>query len=114
MIAGVYNFTIEQGATFERVLTVRDSSDELFDFAGYTARMHIRPEIDSEVVMATLTTENGGITLGVDGVITLEISASDTSEIMFPGVYDLELVTADNKVYRLLKGLVRLDDEVTR
>lgn len=115
MIAGVYNFTIEQGATFERTITVRDSDDELFDFSGYTARMHIRPEVDSATILATLTTANGGIVLGgAAGTVAINITATATAGIQVDGVYDLEIISADNKVYRLLKGIVRLDPEVTR
>ena len=115
MIAGVYNFTIYQGATFSREITVKDANNDLYNFTNHTARMHIRSEIDSSVVMIELTTENGRIVLGgEDGTITLIIDAEDTAELLTDGVYDLEIVNYSGRVDRLLKGAVKLDLEVTR
>ncbi len=113
--AGSYNFTIYQGATFSRVLTWRDSSNALVNLTGYTARMMIRETIDATSAFITLTTENGGITLGGSaGTITLAISATATAAItQSSGVYDLELVSGST-VTRLLAGSVNIDKEVTR
>ena len=115
MLAGNYNFTIDQGAHFERVITVRNPDDSLYDLTNYTARMQIRTEIDSTSALITLTTENGKITLGdEDGTITLVLLASETADLETDGVYDIEIIDPDNKVYRVLKGKIRLELEVTR
>lgn len=115
MIAGDYNINIEQGATFERTITVTDEEGTPINLTGYTARMQIRPEIDSSTIFAELTTENNLIVLGeTPGTISLTINASTTSSMTREGVYDLEIISSGGKIYRLLKGLVRIDHEVTR
>ena len=115
MIAGVYNINMDQGATFERLIIVRNPDESLFDFTDYTARMHIREEIDSSSIQVSLTTENGGITLGdADGTINLYLSAENTATLDDEGVYDLELIAPSGRIHRLLKGKVRVDLEVTR
>lgn len=115
MIAGVYNFTIYQGATFSREITVKDANNDLYDFTNHTARMHIRSEVDSSTTMIELTTENGRITLGGTlGTVDLLIDADDTALLTTDGVYDLEIINSSGRVDRLLKGAVTLDLEVTR
>lgn len=115
MIAGVYNINMDQGATFERLITVRNPDESLFNFTDYTARMYIREEIDSTDVQVSLTTENGGITLGgAAGTISLYLSAEATAGLDDEGVYDLEIIEPSGKIHRLLKGKVRVDLEVTR
>lgn len=115
MIAGVYNINIDQGATFERLITVKNPDESLYNFTGYTARMHIREELDSDDFQVALTTENGGISLGgAAGTITLYLSAATTSTLDDEGVYDLEIIAPSGKIYRLLKGRVKVDMEVTR
>lgn len=115
MLAGNYNFTIDQGAHFERVITVRNPDDSLYDLTNYTARMQIRTEVDSTSALITLTTENGKITLGdEDGTITLVLLASETADLETDGVYDIEIIDPDDKVYRVLKGKIKLELEVTR
>ena len=115
MAAGIYNFICEQGATFQRSLTTTDGAGEPLDLSGYTARMQVRRDIDSATVMITLTTENGGSTLGGEaGTIDLYISDSDTSDIPRSGVYDLEIISGGGVVTRLIKGKFELDPEVTR
>lgn len=115
MLAGNHNFTIDQGAHFESLITVRNEDDSLFDFTDYQARMQIRLEVDSEDYIAELTTENGGIVLGgEDGTLRIVMDAETTDIINREGVYDIEIIDNTDKVYRLLKGKIRLNLEVTR
>jgi hypothetical protein len=85
------------------------------DLTAMTARMHIRLAIDDEDAIVTLTTENGGLTLGgTAGTITVNLSATDTAALDFTtAVYDLEIISA-GVVTRVLGGSVTLSQEVTR
>lgn len=118
-MAGVYHLTgdaaIEQGATFTRTFTWLDENDDPYDITGYTARMQIRLKKESPSTIASLTTENGGVTItGASGIIAVTISASDTAAMDFKtAFYDLELINGST-VTRLLEGEVELDKEVTR
>jgi hypothetical protein len=116
VIAGVYNINIDQGASFERLITVRDSDQVLFNFTNFTARMQIRRDIEDSTPIAELTTENGFITLGgTSGTITLYLPPVVTKDLSTRDcVYDLEIIDPAGRVYRLLKGQIRVDAEVTR
>jgi len=114
VISGVHNFTIDQGATFSRTITVKNYDESLYNLTGHTARMQIRRQIEDTTVMLELTTENGRITLGgAAGTIELLITAADTSTLTTSGVYDLELVEGA-VVKRLIRGNINLNLEVTR
>lgn len=115
MTAGTYDITIEQGATFSRVFTwTADGSN--VNLTGYTARMMVRSDIEDTNALLTLTTENGGISLGgAAGTITVTISATATAALTRgSAVYDLELISGSSVVTRLLKGVVSITREVTR
>lgn len=116
MTAGVYDITIEQGATFRLNLEWVDSNSDPVDLTGYTARMQVRRRYASTEAALNLTTENGGIVLGgAAGTILIEAAAGATDDIDFKiGVYDLELEAADGFVTRLLQGAVTISPEVTR
>lgn len=117
MGAAKYNFVIEQGATFCPVITWKDSAGTAVNLTGYTARMQIRPSIDSTTKTVELTTSNGGITLGGSaGTISLLIGAASTDDltINYRGVYDLELISASGVVTRILSGSISVSGEVTR
>jgi hypothetical protein len=116
MTAGIYNLIVEQGATFTRVITWRDSDGALVDLTNYTARMMAREKFEDASAIFELTTENGGIALGgAAGTITLTISATATAAFsaQVHGVYDLELVDSGGVVTRLLKGRCEFDREAT-
>jgi len=116
MTAGTYNLTIEQGSTLNLAMTWNDSSGAAINLTGYTARMQVRPAVESNVTLLSLTTENGRIALGgAAGTITLTVSATDTAALAATtGVYDLELVSSGGTVTRLLQGTVTISKEVTR
>lgn len=118
MPAIVHDLTIEQGASYEKHFGIRQGSSETSpaaDLTGYSARMHIREEIDSTEVLIELTTENGRIDIEpLTGIVTLMIDAEDTAALSFDvGVYDLELVSG-SFVKRVARGKVSLSKEVTR
>lgn len=115
MLAGIYNFTCEQGSTFTRVITLYEPDGTTpYDLTGYTARMQVRRETEESSVLVELTTANGRIVLGgEEGTITLSLGASTTASLDDDGVYDLEIVSGAN-VHKVLKGVFRLDYEVTR
>ena len=117
MAAAKLKLVIDQGATFEKVITWKAGEPATpVNLTGCTARMHVREGIDSPTTLLELTTENGGIALGgALGTITLRLSATATTALSWlTGVYDLEIVYADGRVRRLLAGAVNVSREVTR
>jgi len=126
MIAGVYNLTCEQGATFSRLIEieqpdlVNDPSGETYieyNLTGYTARMQVRRTVDNANYLVSLTSSNGGLVV-IPGIyenqIQILMSASVTASITQSGVYDLEIVDPEGYVSRVLQGSFTLIPEVTR
>lgn len=125
MRAGKYNFTIEQGAKFERTLTWKDSVGAVRDLTGWTARMMIRRDSYKGAVLVSLTTtpnaQGDQLQLGgAQGTVRMYVSSTTTASLDFTrGVYDLELIppaSVDPRQdpIRLLEGAVSFDREVTR
>lgn len=115
MPAGLYNITAEQGATLTRTITWKNTVGTPINLTGYTARMQVRNDYEAVTSLLTLTTENGGITLGgVAGTIVITASATATAALSAGSyVYDLELVLSD-VVTRLIQGSFVVNAEVTR
>jgi len=118
-VAGVYNITCNQGATFHRTITWTDSARNPYDISNYTARMQVRPNITSSTIVLELKTQNGTITLGnttsTKGQINLLVSANVTTNLVAGiYVYDLELVSNNGVVDRILEGNFKINAEVTR
>lgn len=115
MPAGIYNIASEQGATFTRTITWKDNAGSPINLTGYTARMQVRDDYSSTSAVLTLTTENGGITLGGSaGTIVLTATATATAALTDGDyVYDLELILGST-VTRLIQGSFAVNAEVTR
>lgn len=127
MAAGKYSFIIEQGATLNLQLDWKDANETPIDLTGYSARMHIRPTVESSEIICNLTSDNfsacgTGLSLSgsnfttplSSGSIGIVISAASSSLFDFnEAFYDLEMVK-DCDVYRLIEGKVKLSKNVTR
>ena len=115
MAAGTLDFTIEQGATFNLLLTWKINNVAV-NLTNYTARLQARVDVEDIETILTLTTANGGITLGgVLGTISLDQTATQTT--LLPAgtyVYDLELIAGSGTVTRLVQGELAISAEVTR
>lgn len=117
MAAFRLSLTILQGETFSRPLVWKAGAPAVpVDLTGCTARMQVRSTVDNDTVLLELTTGNGRIALGgVDGTITLQLTAAETQALTWRNaVYDLEVVHPGGQVRRLVEGAVKVKPEVTR
>ena len=115
-MTGKYNISQKQGDTFNLNFTIRTKETGVgWNLTGYTARMQIRAKLDSDTVLHSLTTENGGILLdNVTKTITMYIPDETTQTFTFKAaVYDLELISG-GEVTALASGSITLVREVTR
>lgn len=104
---------INQGADKRVPLAFLDDYCEV-DLTGCTARMEIRPSPASEKVLDLLTSENGRLT--IDSRTLTLFWPHEITEALPVGtwVYDLELVTANGEVTRVLAGRIFVSREVTK
>jgi hypothetical protein len=112
MAAGTYNFTIEQGADFTRVLSLKEN-DSVMNLTGYSVASQMRSTHDSNTVVGAFT---GTVSNGSEGEITLAMSNSTTGGIE-EGIYqyDVEITNGSSgRVTRILQGKVTVTPQVTR
>lgn len=115
-MAGSFDFTIEQGATFHLAMTWK-IDDVPVNLTNWTARLQARVDVeDTETILSLTTDAGGGITLGgALGTITLDRNATQTALLQAGQfVYDLELISSVSSVTRLLQGQLTISAEVTR
>lgn len=115
-MATTRDLAIDQGSYQEVELGPFPGPAGPYSLTGATARAQLRESKLAEQVLASFTTENGGIVLSAStGKATLKLDAGVTAAIIVAGgVWDLELVLADGKPRRVLQGKWTLDREVTR
>ena len=110
---------IWQGKTYDMPFTfgraIKDENGTVVDtevtnLAGYTARMQLRPTIESETVTLELNTENGRIQIEPEyGLVRIFLTAAETADLAVSSYkYDLELITASGRVYGPLYGKVKV------
>lgn len=109
-MAGEHNFTIDQGATWNRQITWEGQN-----ITGFTARMYLKRSRDDVASALQLTTENSRIVLTTpaSGLLTLTLTAAQTEALTGSYVYDLELVNGAT-VTRLLQGIIAINENVTK
>lgn len=119
-----YDISVNQGATYTLLITIKDPSDNPIDLTGYEFRGQIRTTTSDPTVQATfefeILTQSGG-TLGQ---VYATLSATETAGIELPEqsnshrkitkmVYDIESVNG-TEVTRWLQGTANISPEVTR
>ena len=111
MAAGTYNFILEQGATFNRILTVKENNSAM-NLTNYTVASKMRSTHDSGTVAGTFTCT---ISDATGGEITMQMTNSTTAAIE-EGiyVYDLEITASSGTVTRIMEGNITVNPEVTR
>ena len=122
MNAGIHHLTCDQGATFRKTITMKQSDGSTaVDLTGYSARMKIKTEFGGTVLKSLTSATGQGLTVGggagtpVNGEIDILISATDTTAFTpnVIGVYDLEVASSGGIVDRVLQGKFIITPEVT-
>ncbi len=119
MIAGVYDITIEQGATFSLTVKITDKDGVARNLTGYAGRGSLKAK-------ATDTTSIEDFTVVIDdpssGEVSITMSDVDTDAIPTSGAYykdkttyfyDIELYSVDD-VMRILNGKAFVSPSITR
>lgn len=113
MAAGKLNILIEQGATFNRIITVKSDDNTPLNLTGKTLRGQLRyhPNDAAPALTFTFTLANQGTN---PGVATWAASATATDALTkTQAVYDVELVDGTT-VTRLLEGTAFVSLAVTK
>lgn len=119
-----YDICIEQGATFERTLTIKDSNGVPLDITGWEFTGQIRKTYsDPDVVVSfsfdvlDQTTETGKVKMFLSADDTESIPVTPATGLSFKPtlyVYGVEAKKPDDFVYRFLQGVASVSPEVTR
>lgn len=115
MSAGKYKIVCEKGATFDLQLQWKDSANAIIEVTTYTGKLQVRTDKSSDIVILELSSANGRITFHANGIIKLNIPATQTDTLVPSNyIYDLELTNATGVVTRLVEGQFLVEDGVTR
>ena len=116
MAAAQYDFVIEQGTTFVKSFCWKDSNGDPINLTGYSALMHVRTSVTSDTVLMEFSTANNRIQITPDeGKVDLILSSTETSAIDWKkGRYDIELISDNGTVTRLVYGVISISKEITR
>ena len=112
-MAAVANLRIDQGTTFTSDVTVKDNAGDVFDLTGYTATAKMALGYASTRTRTTITT---AISTPTTGVITLSLSADETSALDAPAryVYDVEITRiSDSTITRVIEGIITVHPQVS-
>jgi len=105
------NLIVDQGATFQTTLNLTDSDSDPIDLTNYTGEGQLRKHFTSS------NSTSFSVTLGGNtGVITLGLSANDTSSLNSGRyVYDVEITNGSTgSVTRVVEGIITVTPNVTR
>lgn len=129
MAAGKHNFTIEQGADFNPIITYRnpppdpddpDTPGAPINITGFAIRMQVRTGSKTGTLVLDMSTGGGEIVIidALNGQFQFAVGAAATAaltpaEFSPSAFYDLEIVDGGGIVTRLLEGNVFFSTEVT-
>ena len=102
-MAAIANLTVDQGATFNSDVTVKDANGNAFNLTGYT----------STRTRTTITcTVNADPTTGI---VTMSLTADQTGQLEEGRyVYDLEILqTSSSTITRVIEGIITVRPQVT-
>lgn len=110
------DFSINQGSDFVIFFVISDSTGKTVDLEGYDAAMQLRKSTFSSTADDTLTVENGRLEMyPSEGKIKVKFTNSATAGYKASSYkYDLEIVSPDGYVTRVVEGTIKVSPEVTR
>lgn len=117
MAATIINLRLKQSVTFQPEIYIRSKCD--FSLVGWKAWSQWRPTLKSPVLLADLTTENGGIEIDtVTRKLKLVLTDEKREAILATGhsriVNEIFLISPTGRSYEWVKGDIEIDRSVIR
>ena len=112
-MAAIANLTLDQGATFNSDVTVKDSNGNAFNLTGYTASAKMAKGYSSTRTRTNITCNISGD--ATTGIVTLSLTADQTGQLEEGRyVYDLEILqTSSSTITRVIEGIITVRPQVT-
>ena len=110
-----YDIIADQGASLIRAFFLKNSAKKPINLTGYIGRMHIRESASSSVILQTLSTDSGNITIDpLLGRVDILIKPSETADLEAKTyVYDLELESESGEITKFMAGTLTIRAEIT-
>jgi len=114
-LVGSYTIKLKAGDDGELFITWVDENDSPIDLTGFTALMEIRKSPADVVALSVV----GVIASPANGEIVFPFTAAETSGLIIDGVttcyvYDVEMTSSAPAVTTILKGVARVEQDVTQ
>ena len=114
----IYDMKVNRNRTLDQTFNAYFTSGTTeynFDFSVYTgATMEVRKQFGSTFTALTFSTDDGSITLGLDGEFNLNKSAADLQKVRAGDyIYDMYLTSATVPKRAFLSGEFKLYNYVT-
>ena len=124
MAAASLNLLVEQGTTFQRLVTFKDPAGAAVDITGWAFTGQIRKRYDSPDVVAAFSftildqvASTGQVLMtmapSVTGAIPVDKSSS-VSKRLTTYAYDVDVLVPGGEVDRVIEGIVNVSPEVTK
>jgi hypothetical protein len=109
----ITNLYIDQGATFNSVVTLKNQDGTAMNLNGYTVASQFRKSYQSSVANSFTASVYGA---AANGQVRLQLSAAASSAIKAGRyLYDVEITnTFSGEKFRVLEGIVILSPEITQ
>jgi hypothetical protein len=109
----ITNLYIDQGATFNSVVTLKNQDGTAINLNGYTVASQFRKSYQSSVSYNFIASVYNA---PVHGQVRLQLSAAASSAIKAGRyLYDVEITnTFTEEKFRVLEGIVTLSPEITQ
>lgn len=114
-LVGSYTIKLKAGDDGELFITWKDETESPIDLTGYTALMELKKSpTDSAALSVT-----GVIVSPASGEISFPFTPAETNGLIIDGVttcyvYDVEMTSSVPVVTTILKGVARIEQDVTQ
>ena len=110
-MAIVPNLVIDQGSTFSADIDVTDRNGSVLNLSNYTTAGQIRKTYSSSTAVAFTTS----VYDAAAGTVRIQLSSTQTAGMKAGRyLYDIEIVSPDSQVTRIIEGQVEITPGVTR
>lgn len=114
-MAGKHTFEVKKGNTFNDYVVWKPGG-VVANLTGYSARMHIRKNVNDATALFTMTDANSKIVIdALNGKLTFLLTAAETDAVTQENYkYDLEIESGAGVVTTILEGDFIFTDEATQ
>jgi len=106
-------FSIKRGDSWSKTMYFQDANGAALNITGWVLFFTVKAKADDLDSAATISKTITVFSDPTNGEAELELTSTDTNQVIGSYLFDIQVKTANNEIYTVLEGIITITKDIS-